>query len=241
MVDYLLNLLIEYKYWIVIGGALIEGEIVLLIAGMAAFHGYLSINWVIIISFLGAIFHDHMLFFVGKGMGAKLFKKFPKVRRKSDKVFRLFHKYQNVFILGFRFVYGIRTITPIIIGSTQISAKRYSLLTIIAGVVWAVVVSLLGYGFAAIISEVIESFQRYQKYLAMGLGVGVVIWWGIYQVRKSRKKKALKLLEQAGEVLEGNAHKKPQNSEACKTPTEKKGGDDEPHKKVHNSKSTTKN
>lgn len=184
MVEYILQLLIDYKYWIVIGGALIEGEIVLLIAGMAAYHGHLSLYMVMLISFLGAIFHDHTLFFVGKYFGKRLFTRFPKIRKKSDRVFRLFHKYQNIFILGFRFVYGIRTITPIIIGTSDISPKVYSILTLIAGVIWAIIISYLGYAFAAVIEEVIEYFQRYQKYLAMGIGVFIVLLWGGYQVKK---------------------------------------------------------
>lgn len=185
MIDYLLQLLIEYKYWIVVAGALLEGEVVLLIAGMAAYHGHLNLYMVMLISFLGAVFHDHALFFVGRHGGARLFKRFPKIREKSQRVFDLFEKYQNYFILGFRFVYGIRTITPIIIGTSTITLKRYSLLTILAGVIWAVVISYLGYGFAAIIGDIIDAVQRGQKYIAAGL---VIFIGGIWAYRRFNRK-----------------------------------------------------
>ncbi|UNM06304.1 MAG: DUF2312 domain-containing protein [Holosporaceae bacterium] len=51
-----LNLLHKYKYWIVILGALLEGEMVLLLAGGAAFHGYMNVHMVMLISFLGHYF-----------------------------------------------------------------------------------------------------------------------------------------------------------------------------------------
>lgn len=189
--DYILQLLIDYKYWIVVGGALVEGEVLLLIAGMAAYNGYLSLYMVMLISFLGAVFHDHLLFFIGRFAGAKLFRRFPTIRSKSDRVFRLLHKYQNLFILGFRFVYGIRTITPIIVGTSPISLAKYSSLTVLAGIVWAVSISYLGYAFAAMISEVITYFHRYQGYLTVFVVICVLGGILIHRIKKYLKQKRL--------------------------------------------------
>jgi len=184
MVDYFLNLLIEYKYWIVIGGALIEGETILLIAGMAAFYGYLDLVWVVVIAFLGAAFHDNALFFLGRHTGPKLFSRFSKLQAKTHRVSELLHRYKNLFIFGFRFVYGIRTITPVLIGTTRISAKRYVCLTLLSGLVWATIVVVLGYWFASIIEDVIELFVQYQKIIAFGIGALIVSVWGWRRMRR---------------------------------------------------------
>jgi membrane protein DedA with SNARE-associated domain len=184
MVDYLTQLLIEYKYWIVIAGALLEGEVVLLIAGGAAYHGYVDLPLVMLISFVGAMIHDHLLFFIGRGLGARFFLKFPTFREKFRKVFDLFHKYHNYFILGFRFVYGLRTITPVIIGTSHIHLRKYSTLTLIAGIIWAISISYIGYMGAIALQAVIESFERCQKYFALAFVIFCLGGWIIYKVRK---------------------------------------------------------
>ena len=187
MIDYILNLLIAYKYWLVIGGALIEGEVILLVAGMAAYHGHLSLFWVTSIAFAGAVFHDNLLFLVGKRAGAKLLDKYPRLKAKSERVFRLFHRYKNLFIFSFRFVYGIRTVTPLLIGTSQIDTRRYIMLTLMACLVWSTVVCTAGYWFASVIEDVIDVFVRYEKYIALGALFLMGGIWGWRRFKKKRK------------------------------------------------------
>ena len=184
MIDALTELLVQYKYWIVIAGALLEGEVVLLLAGGAAYHGYMNLSLVMLISFLGAIFHDHMLFFVGRYGGNRLLKKYPIIHEKSRRIFKLFHKYNTYFILSFRFVYGLRTVTPIIIGTSKLHLTKYSTLTILAGLIWAVAVSYIGFGSAAMIERIIQRFEIFQKYFAVALVALALIGWGIYKLRQ---------------------------------------------------------
>ncbi len=171
------NLLITYKYWIVIAGALLEGEAVLLMAGASAYHGHINIYMVMLIAFIGAVIHDHVLFFVGRHMGRKIFVKYPKVNEKYQKVSKLLHKHDNLFIFGFRFVYGIRTLTPMILGTTAITLKKYSLLTVISAFLWATSVAYIGYSCALIIEEASCKCALYQKYFTIGLIVVIGLGW----------------------------------------------------------------
>lgn len=187
MIETITNLLIAYKYWVVIGGALIEGEVILLLAAGAAYHGYLDIYLVMLISFLGAVLHDNVLFFVGRHGGERLFKKYPVLREKSKRVFSLFHQYQTQFVLGFRFVYGIRTITPIIIGTTEMPFVRYTSLTTLAAFIWSVTVSALGYGSAIIIESIIEKFEVAQKYIAAVIILIAFFGWLFHKFSQRKK------------------------------------------------------
>ncbi len=45
------------------------------------------------------------------------------------------------FILAFRFIYGMRTVSPVIIGLSSVSARRFVVLNAVAAIVWGVVIS----------------------------------------------------------------------------------------------------
>jgi len=189
MLAFASQLLATYKYWIVIGGALLEGEAVLLLAGGSAYHGHINLYWVMVIAFLGALIHDHLLFFLGRHLGKKFFRHYPKINKKLRKISRLLKKYDNLFILGFRFIYGIRTLTPMILGTTSISTKKYSLMTFIAALIWATSVAYVGYSCALMIEAVSDNFNRYQKYLLVAL---ITLLGGGFMIYKWRRKRRIK-------------------------------------------------
>lgn len=196
----------EYGYWILIIGALIEGESILLMAGGAAYFGYFSLPTVMLVSFIGAIIHDQLLFAVGRISGKNLLQKSPYWKKKSTKAFSLLHKYNYWLIMGFRFVYGIRTITPIVVGASGLGFKRYTFLTLISAGIWAIVISSLGYLFATILEVLIETFHKYQVYVGIGIGALILIGIAFYKYR---------------------THKENKNSLSSSMPTSKKDGSHE--------------
>lgn len=188
MLEAISKLLLTYKYWIVIGGALLEGETLLLLAGGSAYHGHINLYLVVLIAFLGAVIHDHVLFFVGRYAEEKIISKFPKIDSKVQKISQLFERYENWFILGFRFVYGIRTITPIILGTTHIKLKKYSLMTVIAALLWAASIAYIGYSCALMIEAISDMFIIYQKYLTMAILTLIGCGAMIYKWRHKKKR-----------------------------------------------------
>ena len=184
-------LLIQYKYWIVIGGALIEGEVLLMLAGGAAYHGHLNLYLVMLIAFMGAVIHDHLLFFIGRYMGSKIIYKYPSLHNRAAKISDFMHKYDRWFIMSFRFIYGVRTVTPIIVGTTSIPLPRYSLLVTISALIWAVIVAYLGYAFAIAIDALLENFAKYSKYLAGGVVILALIISAIVRFVKGRNQPPL--------------------------------------------------
>lgn len=179
----------EYGYWILVIGALIEGEGILLLAGGAAYFGYFSLPTVMLFAFVGAIIHDQVLYFVGRWGGMKLFQRSEKIAQKAEYAFALLKKYDLWLIMGFRFVYGVRTITPMVIGASELPLPRYTTLTIVSAAIWAILVSCAGYLFANALESIIETFHTYEKYLAIGLGVLAVVALSIYffKVKKIHK------------------------------------------------------
>ena len=52
------SLLVTYDYPILLLGSFVEGETIMILAGVAAHLGYLSIEWVIFCGFFGTLFSD---------------------------------------------------------------------------------------------------------------------------------------------------------------------------------------
>lgn len=185
----------EYGYWILIIGALIEGESILLLAGAAAYMGYFSLPLVISVSFVGAIIHDQLLYGLGKIGGITFLRRSTLFKEKADRAFRLLKKHEYWLIMGFRFVYGLRTITPVVLGASDISFKRYSFLTITSAALWAVIISGVGYGLANVIDAMIDSFEVYKYYIMGGPPLFIGLGIGIFYMVRSRKFKKMKSLQ----------------------------------------------
>ena len=105
----------------------------MVLAGVAVHLGYLSLGWVITCGFLGTLFGDQLYFFLGRRHGTKFLARYPSWQQRSQRVYRIMERYPNLLILGCRFLYGIRTVTPFAIGMSNVSYLRFTLLNIIMG------------------------------------------------------------------------------------------------------------
>ncbi|MBL8676986.1 MAG: DedA family protein, partial [Alphaproteobacteria bacterium] len=98
-----------WGYFAVFLGSLVEGESVIFAAGFLAHEGYLSLTKIILVSFTGTLIADQALYQVGRYYGGHLLDRFPSLKPKADRAFYLLKRYDTLFILTFRFIYGIRT------------------------------------------------------------------------------------------------------------------------------------
>ncbi len=171
----------EWGYFAVFLGSMIEGESVVLTAGFLAHKGYLSLPKIIALSFFGTLIADQGLYHLGRYQGIRLLSRFPRLKPRADRAFRLLHRYDGYFILAFRFIYGIRTVSPVVIGISGIPLKRFTILNLIAAFIWAVLSCLVGYFFG----DVVMNQQSYlSKYIFGGFLILALIGYGIYKFFK---------------------------------------------------------
>ena len=175
----------DYGYYAVFLFACIEGEIAILTAGFLCKQGLLSLRSVMIAAFLGTVITEQILYFIGRIYGTKLLDKYPQLKKKSQKVIEFLRKYDAAFIFGCRFVYGIRNISPVVIGIADIPPLKYSLLNIPAACVWAVTVAGAGYVFAGMLEKAKDNLA-YVQYGALGILLAALIWF-IFQKKNKRK------------------------------------------------------
>jgi membrane protein DedA with SNARE-associated domain len=129
----------ELAYLAIFVWTFLEGETIVLLTAAALSGGIINLNvWLVLLAaFLGSFSGDQLWFAVGRRYGAGLMARWPSLGDKSCGVFRLLDRYNDLFILTFRFIYGLRNISPFAIGMTHVSRKRFLALNALAAVTWA--------------------------------------------------------------------------------------------------------
>jgi membrane protein DedA with SNARE-associated domain len=152
--DSVSNFVKEWGYVAVFLGSIVEGEVILLCASAFAAFGFLSIYKVFCIAFVTTVVVDQALFFIGYKVGIDwLVRKSQKAQRARDRVFALLHRMDIFFIFAFRFIWGIRTVSPLIIGSARIKPARFIIFNIPSGFCWAFACCFLGYVVADVVVD----------------------------------------------------------------------------------------
>jgi membrane protein DedA with SNARE-associated domain len=180
------ELISTYGYAAIGIGTFLEGETILVLGGFAAHRGYLELPWVLVSAFLGTLFGDQLYFYIGHTKGQSVLDKRPVWKSKSEKVFSLLKKHQVLLILGFRFLYGLRTVTPFVLGASKIAPLYFMILNILGAFTWTIVVGVLGYMFGHAVEVIIGDIKRYELWLFIGLAALGVVIWSVHLLLKKR-------------------------------------------------------
>jgi membrane protein DedA with SNARE-associated domain len=179
-------LISTYGYAAVAIGTFFEGETILVLAGFATHQGYLKLPWVVFYGFLGTLCSDQFAFYLGRAKGTKVFEKRPYWRYRSEWVFDLMRRHQSLLILGFRFLYGFRTITPFLLGASHISPVRFLVLNILGAFLWAVLIGVSGYMFGHVVELFLGKLKRFETYLFLMLAAIGAIVWSVHWIRRHK-------------------------------------------------------
>ncbi|HOD14351.1 MAG TPA: DedA family protein [Spirochaetota bacterium] len=193
------QLIMDYGYLAVIIGTFLEGETILIVAGFAAYEGYLELPLVITAAFFGSLFGDQLYFFIGRYKGQALLARFKSWEPRITRFRKLMDRHNTWFILIFRFLYGLRTPAPFAIGLSNVSIRKFIFLNIISAAIWAVTLGVLGYFFGQVLEAILDDIKKYEL-LVMGgliLCATVIFWIKRYRLKKARERKALENGEKA--------------------------------------------
>jgi membrane protein DedA with SNARE-associated domain len=180
-----------YGYAAILVGTFVEGETILILAGFAAHRGYLTLPWVILAGFIGSLSGDQLFFFLGRWYDEAVLSKYRSWKGRVDRVQCLLNRFQIPLILGFRFLYGLRTVTPFVIGMSRIPAVKFLLLNGVGALVWSMAVGTGGYLFGSALEILIGNTKHYEvEVFGAIVVIGVLIWIVYFFVRRSGKKPA---------------------------------------------------
>ncbi|MEK7705348.1 MAG: DedA family protein [Myxococcota bacterium] len=179
-------LISDYGYWAVLVGTFLEGETIVVLAGLAAHNGYLGLPGVILAAFAGSTSGDQLYYWIGRRYGTALLDRRPTWRVRFDVVHRMLLRHQDVFILGFRFLYGLRAVSPFLIGMSDVRPRRFALLNVMGAAIWAVSFSTVGYLLGTAVELMLVRAKRYERYVFGAiLFVGFLLWvWRRWKGRR---------------------------------------------------------
>jgi len=180
------SLLQAYGYPILFAGTFIEGETPLLLAGFLAHQGYFALHTVIGVAFLGSFSADQLFFFLGRTRGRPLLARHPRWHARAERAERFFARYGAAMALGFRFAYGLRTVSPFVMGMSGFSPTRFAILNLFGGVLWSASIALIAYHSTRLASSLLGDLRRYEPVILGGLLLSSAAVWLIYLVRRHR-------------------------------------------------------
>ena len=178
------QLIATYGYAALAVGAFLEGETILVLGGVAAHRGYLELPWVMAAAFLGTLFGDQLYFHIGRTHGTAFLEKRPAWKARSARVLSLLERHQVWLILAFRFLYGLRTVTPFLIGASGVRPWRFLWLNVLGAAAWAVGIGALGYVFGHAIELLLGDVKRYELWIFLGLALGGLVIWSVRALRR---------------------------------------------------------
>ncbi len=159
-----------------------------MLAGLIAHRGYLNLSGVILAAFAGSLCGDQLFFYLGHRHSEFLMRRRPAWTPKLERANRLIDRFQTPLILGFRFLYGLRTVMPFAIGLSKVPALRFVLLNAIGAAGWAVAVGGSGYLFGQALEGLIGDIRRYEKVLFALVAAAGAILWIIHFARHRRQR-----------------------------------------------------
>jgi membrane protein DedA with SNARE-associated domain len=183
-------LITEYGYLAILIGMFIEGETVLLLGGLAARLGYLDLRLVLATAGGSALLSDQIFFFLGRRHGAWVLSHFPRLRPRAERMLARLHRHQLVVLLGFRFVYGWRTIMPILLGSCGVRTLRFCSFNVAGVALWTTLFVVLGYTFGEAAISQLAHVKNHEVDLVLALLAAGTLWHLILRIRARRQSEA---------------------------------------------------
>lgn len=167
------NLIVTYGLVAVLLGSALEGETVAFLGGISAHRHLLSYGSTALAASVGSFLADQAFFVAGRNA-----KRFPRIQRLADselgrRVSQMLERHPTGFILAFRFIYGMRTISPIAIGLSHVATMTFVLLNAVAALVWGFGITGIGYLFGSAVEAMLGRLALHE-HLAIGLVVAVI-------------------------------------------------------------------
>ena len=141
----------------------LEGETIVLFAGVAAAQGLVNPFLLLASAWLGSFSGDQCYFWLGRQFGVRLLNRFPRFRSGVDVALHWLERYSTGFILSFRFIYGVRNFSSFAMGLSAVHWKRFLSLNFFAAGLWASsfvgIGYFLGHALHAMLGDVVRTFS----------------------------------------------------------------------------------
>ena len=145
------------------------GMLALAVAGVFAAGGSLDINIVIFVAIVSNTIGDGFLFYIARSNKQYANDMMKKHERKIQLAHRMMEKYGWGAIIFQKYIYGIKTLIPLVIGLTQYDSKKFMIFNFIGAIIWALVVGLSAYFLGDVVTNSLEEYKTYGIVILLSL------------------------------------------------------------------------
>jgi len=174
-------LLTQYGLIVLAIGCLLEGETVLVLAGLAAHQGMLGLPDVLLVAMFFGWLGDQIFFWLGRWKGDQILMRLPSWARQKPRVDAWIHKYHAPVVIMVRFMYGLRAAGPVLIGHSGLCPWKFALYNALGAVIWASLFIGLGWVFGQAAEQMLEQINHWGHYVfyvgAILALIGTVFFW----------------------------------------------------------------
>lgn len=168
-------------------GAGLEGETVVIIGGLMTHRGILPFWPAVAAAALGSFLADQLFFLLGRHFrGHRFVHRFQR-RPAFARALAAFDKYPVSFVFAFRFLYGLRTVSPLAIGTTRLSARKFLAINAAAAMVWALVFVTIGHWFGQAIEAEFGRIKSAEHLVGVVLAAAAILGIAVMLMRKNIK------------------------------------------------------
>ncbi|HXK09938.1 MAG TPA: phosphatidylglycerol lysyltransferase domain-containing protein [Vicinamibacteria bacterium] len=179
------SLLVQYGYALLFLGVAFEGEAVLLAAALLAQRGLFHLPVVIAVAVAANTVADQVYYQLARLRGRRWlewrFGTHPRYRQLLDLVGRR----GGLLLVASRFAYGFRIAIPAACGALGMGMLAFTLLDLLAGLVWALPMAALGFFAGGALGPLLEGVRRYEEGIALLLVIAVAAFLGFRHVRRT--------------------------------------------------------
>lgn len=166
-------------------GAGVEGETVVVAGGLLAHQGLLPLPGVMAAAGAGAFLADQGWFLVGRRLRYRRWVSKMRANAAFAKALAALERHPIGFIFVFRYLYGLRTVSPIAIGTSEVRGMTFLVVNAVAAAIWSVVFSAIGYLFGGTFERLVGRLHPHGGRLwwivgglaALALAAAAIRWW----------------------------------------------------------------
>ncbi len=176
-------------------GVPVPGETILILGAVYAGAGHLNVALVALLALTGALLGDNIGFAIGHFGGRPLAERYGRyvflTPERLDRTTSFFERHGGKIIIIARFVEGLRQANGIIAGTSGMHWPRFLIFNAIGAALWVAVWTSVGYFSGSNINAIYNAATRYDKYLAIAVGV-LLIAFITHHVMRARRARAAK-------------------------------------------------
>jgi membrane protein DedA with SNARE-associated domain len=171
------TIITQFGYPALVVGLLFEGETVLVLGAFMAHRGYLSLPLVILLGVIVAFASDQFFFWMGRMQGSHFLESRPAWKPRVEKAKLMLGRNPDLLFLGVRFLYGLRTVLPFVMGMSKFDPKRFALFDLVGASIWALTFGLAGKLIGHVMGAIFEDVKEHELAIALGIVlVGAGLW-----------------------------------------------------------------